>query len=137
MKNIHLEIITPERVVMEADVDSLILPAFEGRMGVLPGHIKMVVQIIPGELAYNIKGRKDYFALGAGFAEITPRMVRIFVEEASLADEINIEKARQEALEAQQKIKFVKDLGELKRAEVALKVAMAKLKIAQTRRPKR
>lgn len=52
MKTIKLEIITTEKIILEKEVESLILPAFEGEMGVLPGHTDIVVQINPGELSY-------------------------------------------------------------------------------------
>lgn len=63
--------------------------------------------------------------------------MRLFVEEASLSEDINMEKANQEAQKAKVKIKGVTNQVELQKAEAALKTALMKLKIAQGRQRRR
>ncbi|MFH1282455.1 MAG: ATP synthase F1 subunit epsilon [bacterium] len=137
MNLINLEIITPEKIIFEKQVESLIIPSYGGKLGILPGHTEMVVQIIPGELSFTIQGNKDYFALGGGYGEITQKRVRLFVEEANLVDEIDIERVNQQTQQAKAKIKSIANQDDLIKAEAALKVAISKLKIAKHRKQKR
>ena len=52
---IHLEVVTPERKVFEADVDSVEVPGFDGELGILPGHTELVSKLKPaGLLTYHI-----------------------------------------------------------------------------------
>ncbi|MFH0948688.1 MAG: ATP synthase F1 subunit epsilon [Elusimicrobiota bacterium] len=95
MKTFTLEIITPEKVAYKNEVEQISIPAFEGEMGVLPGHIDYLAVLNSGEI--RIKPAKDdepkLFAVSGGFAEIHPKNVVILCETAEAAEEINIERA--------------------------------------------
>jgi len=138
MKTIRLEVITPERVILETEAQSLTMPGAQGRLGVLPGHIPMVVQLVPGELIYYQQGASQALVLGSGYGEIRRDRVRLFVEEATLAAEIDLIRTQQEAEQAGREIKArQREHTDLTTAEAALKVALAKMKVARTRRGKR
>jgi F-type H+-transporting ATPase subunit epsilon len=49
---IHLEVVTPERKVFEADVDRVEVPGLDGELGILPGHTELVSQLRPGWTTY-------------------------------------------------------------------------------------
>jgi F-type H+-transporting ATPase subunit epsilon len=134
MKTFLLEIITPENIILQKQVAIAVLPAFEGELGVLAGHAPMIAQLNPGTLRYVRDQKEELLALAGGYAEITPERVRVFVEEATLAAEINAEKANQEALSLKAEIKTIHDQTDLKKAETAMRVALAKLKVAKRRR---
>ena len=59
MATLKLEIVTPERIAYSDDVDSVVLPAVEGEMGVLPMHIALLTQIKPGELIATKRGVRE------------------------------------------------------------------------------
>jgi F-type H+-transporting ATPase subunit epsilon len=82
MATLHLEIVTPDKLAFEGDVDSVVLPASEGEMGVLPMHIPLMTQIKPGEVVISQGGKKDYLAVGEGFATVTQERVNILTDMA-------------------------------------------------------
>ena len=67
---ITLEIVTPERLVLEELVDEVLLPGAEGDFGVLPGHCEFLSTLREGELRYHAGGQSETFMLAGGFAEV-------------------------------------------------------------------
>jgi len=97
---IRLEIVTPESTVFSEDVEMVTLPGVEGQMGVLPQHIRLMTQMVPGELIIRKAGRDDFMAVGEGLVEVTGEHVSIVTNMAIPADKIDetaAEEARQRA----------------------------------------
>jgi F-type H+-transporting ATPase subunit epsilon len=98
--NIKLEIVTPDATVYSDDVDMVTLPGVEGQMGVLPQHVRLMTQLVPGELIV-CKGTDDHFlAVGEGLVEVTNERVSIVTNMAipiESIDEAAAEEARQRA----------------------------------------
>ena len=82
MATLRLEIVTPDRLAFEGDVESVVIPGSEGELGVLPMHIPLMTQIKPGELIISKDGKKDYLAVGEGFATVTQERVNILTDMA-------------------------------------------------------
>ncbi|HSI12214.1 MAG TPA: ATP synthase F1 subunit epsilon [Chthoniobacter sp.] len=82
MATLRLEIVTPERLAFAGDVDSVVLPGSEGELGILPSHIPLMTQIKPGEVVIMQNGKKDYLAVGEGFATVTQTRVNILTDMA-------------------------------------------------------
>lgn len=95
---LKLEIVTPEARVFSDEVDSVVLPGFEGEMGVLPMHAPLVTTLQPGELRLTKAGVVTELAVGEGLVEITGNRARILTDMAIHAEAID-EKAVEEALE--------------------------------------
>ena len=136
MKNkILLTIVTPEKTVLNhKEVDFVSIPAFEGEMGILPGHIPFVVQIKEGILRYTDSLKKEFFAVAGGFAEINKNEVLILAEAAEFSREVDEERARQAYQKAKESIAMRgKDL-DFDSAQAALKRAAVRLKLAELRR---
>ena len=101
-EKIHLEIVTPERVVVSEDVDSVNAPGALGEFGVLPGHTAMLTTLTIGRVSYRAGGRTTDLAIAWGYAEVGPEEVTILAETAEKMEEIDVpraESARQRALE--------------------------------------
>jgi len=97
---IKLEIATPDAVVYSDDVDMVTLPGVEGEMGILPHHIRLMTQLVPGEMVVRKDGRENLLAVGEGLVEITGNSVSIVTDMAVPADNIDeakVEQARQQA----------------------------------------
>jgi F-type H+-transporting ATPase subunit epsilon len=95
-----LEIVTPEATVYSEVVEMVTLPAVEGQMGVLPQHVRLMTQMVPGELIVRKNGHEDYLAVGEGLVEITNDHVSIVTNMAialESIDEAAAEEARQRA----------------------------------------
>jgi F-type H+-transporting ATPase subunit epsilon len=95
---IRLEIVTPTATVYSKDVEMVTLPAIEGQMGVLPQHVRLMTQLVPGELIVRKDGRDDFLAVGEGLVEVTNERVSIVTNMAIPIDQID-EAAAEEARE--------------------------------------
>jgi F-type H+-transporting ATPase subunit epsilon len=97
---LRLEIVTPEATVYSQDVDMVTLPAISGQMGVLPQHVRLMTQLVPGEMIVRRDGRDDFLAVGEGLVEVTNERVSIVTNMAVAVesiDEAAAEEARQRA----------------------------------------
>jgi F-type H+-transporting ATPase subunit epsilon len=97
---LQLEIVTPEATVYSEAVDMVTLPGVEGQMGVLPQHVRLMTQMVPGELIVRKDGHEDYLAVGEGLVEVTNDHVSIVTNMAvtlESIDEAAAEEARQRA----------------------------------------
>jgi len=137
-KKLTLELVTPERPSFQGEGDFVVLPAWEGEMGVLPGHAPFLVQLQAGEVRFQEGDKTTSFAVSGGFAEIRDDKVALFAETAEMAESIDAERARQ-ALERAQAELQSKQLGSmtLANAEAALVRAQVRLKVALLRRGRR
>jgi len=93
---LQLEIVTPEATVYSEAVEMVTLPAVEGQMGVLPLHVRLVTQLVPGELIVRKDGHDDFLAVGEGLVEVTNDRVSIVTNMAVAIDNID-EAAAEEA----------------------------------------
>ena len=98
---IKLEIVTPEKKVFDAAVDSVTVPTATGEVGILPNHAPLISALRSGILAYSNKGTSEKFVVSGGFIEVSADKVSILTDVAERADEINVEAARAELSDAQ------------------------------------
>ena len=77
---IHLKVVTPRRLLVEADVEAVFLPTLEGQIGVLPGHRPLFVGIGKGKLTYRAAGDEDSFRVRGGYAQVQPERVVVMTE---------------------------------------------------------
>jgi F-type H+-transporting ATPase subunit epsilon len=90
-----LQLVSPERVLVEEQVDEVQIPALNGYMGVLPGHAPLLSELMPGGvLTYRSGSGEKVFAVYGGFVEVQPDRVRILADFAERKEEINAEQAR-------------------------------------------
>jgi F-type H+-transporting ATPase subunit epsilon len=97
---LKLEIATPTGTVYSENVDMVILSGVEGRMGILPNHVRLMTQLLPGELIARKDGHDEILAVGEGLVEVTGQRVAIVTNMAVAArdiDEAEVEEARQRA----------------------------------------
>ena len=126
-----VELVTPEKVALTESADFIVLPAWEGEMGVLPGHEAFLVQLNAGEVRVKRAGETTSFAVSGGFAEVLHDKVSVFAETAEMASEIDaeralqaLEKAKSEALgRALDPLTLAQAEGAMRRAQVRLRIA--------------
>ena len=127
-------LVTPEKVALTESADFVALPAFEGEMGVLPGHEAFLVQLGAGEVRVRRGAETSSFAVSGGFAEILKDKVSVFAETADMASEIDAERARQDLEKAKAETRAVgADPLTLAQAEAALRQAQARVRVAGLR----
>jgi F-type H+-transporting ATPase subunit epsilon len=103
-KTFHLEIVTPDGPTYKGEVESLVVPAWEGQLGVLPGHAAQVAVMKPGALRYSAEGKDEWLAISGGFVQIEPTKVVVLAETAELAAAIDTARAKSAAGSKQQVI---------------------------------
>lgn len=77
---IRLLVITPRRLLADAEADAVFLPTLEGEIGILPGHRPLYASLGRGVLSYKANGDEERFAVKGGFAEIRPDEVVVVTE---------------------------------------------------------
>lgn len=129
-KKLTLNLITPEKqLIKDMPVDMVILPALLGEMGILPGHVKTVVQLGLGSLRYKVDGKDEEFAALGGFAEVLNDEVNVFAESASLAGEIDEEKEKQRIKALKESLSNKDADIDFELAEMEIKQAIARMKV--------
>lgn len=94
LQNLELEIVTPERHMLDEVVDYVEVPGKEGYMGVLPGHAPLLSELGFGTLFYRKGSHTEYFAVLGGYVEVLPGRVIVLADACERAGEINVERAR-------------------------------------------
>jgi len=78
---LHLKVVTPRRLLVEAEVEAVFLPTLEGQIGVYPGHRPLFTGIGKGRLSYKEKGgSEESFAVRGGYAQVQPEKVIVITE---------------------------------------------------------
>lgn len=129
---IKLEIVTPEKRVIDAEVDSVTVPTTSGEAGILQNHAPLVSALKPGILSYAAKGTTDKLAISAGFVEVNSNKVSVLVDAAETNQEVNVDQAKAD-LEAAEKAISAAGLVGAEEADVsraALDHATARLRLA-------
>ncbi len=132
--HIDLQIVTPERRLVQEQVDEVEIPGAEGYFGVLPGHTPLLASLTVGELWYRKGQEKFYLSIAFGFAEVLPDRVTILARIAERPEDISIERAESARKRAEERLAQPKSDVDYERARVALMRSMARLQVA-TRLP--
>lgn len=137
MAQIRCEVITAERVVFDEQVEMVVAPGIEGQLGILPHHAPLMTALSYGELIIHRVGQEEeeYIAIGGGFLEVGPDHVTILADSAERAEEIDVSRAKEAQLRAEEIMaqKHREDV-DLARAEAALRRSMIRLKVARRKR---
>jgi F-type H+-transporting ATPase subunit epsilon len=112
-----LQLVSPERMLVEEQVSEVQVPAMDGFLGVLPGHAPLISELKPGGvLTYQANGKQKVLAVLGGFVEVLPDRVRVLADNAQLKEEIDANAAR----DALAKATAAADLDEMMRAQARL-----------------
>jgi F-type H+-transporting ATPase subunit epsilon len=97
---LRLQIVTPQATIVSEDVEMVTLPVADGQIGVYPQHVRLITQIVPGEIIVTTNGHERYLAVGEGLVEVTADRVALVTDMAVPAekiDEARVEEARERA----------------------------------------
>jgi F-type H+-transporting ATPase subunit epsilon len=135
MAKLQLEIVTPEAKAFSEEVDMVVLPGVEGELGILPLHVPLMTQLLPGEVRIRQGAKETDLVVGTGFVEVTPTRVSILTDMAMADSEVD-ESAAEEAINRAKTALQNKDLNSEEVAEIerALARSLALLKFKKRRR---
>jgi F-type H+-transporting ATPase subunit epsilon len=97
---LQLEIATPERQMVEAEVLEAQIPCLDGFIGVLPGHAALVSELRPGVLTYTTRSETKVLAVYGGFVEVLSDRVRVLADDAERKEDIDLKRAESEVEKA-------------------------------------
>ena len=130
----QLEIVTPEKKVVDTAAEEIQIPGKNGYLGVLPGHAPLITELAVGEITYRSGAGVQRFAVAWGFAEVLPDKVTILAETAERPSEIDVERARKAKEQAEQQLTSGDINVDVERSLEALRKAETRLEVAEKSR---
>ncbi len=126
-----LEVVAADRTVFKGPAISVVLPGADGYLGVLHGHAPLVTALTIGEITITLPdNQQKIIAVSGGFAEVLQQKTVILAEAAELAEEIDIERARQAQQRAEERLRTAAENIDVDRAKIALLRAINRLQVA-------
>ncbi|MDD4760696.1 MAG: F0F1 ATP synthase subunit epsilon [Bacteroidaceae bacterium] len=126
-----LEIVTPEKMAFTGEVEEVTIPGSEGEFGVLRGHEAILTSVDIGELSFTREGKKSYYAVNTGYAEVTADKVTLLIETAERSDTIDIDRAQRAKERAEANLaQIAKEDLEFDKINLALIRALNRISVA-------
>ena len=133
-KHLRLEFVTPERPVVQEDVDEVEMPGELGDIGVLPGHAALLAALRVGMFWYRKGAERKYAFVDAGYAEVGADHVSIMARAGEKAEEIDVARAEAAKKRAEQQIAKSPSGPDADVARQALQRAVIRLQVARQAR---
>ncbi len=102
---LSVEIVTPERRVLQTTADEVRAPGALGGFGVRPGHASFMSALEPGRLTIVNGGHEEHYAVGGGFLQVDADRVLVLADSAEAREEIDVEAARRDFAEATERLR--------------------------------
>ncbi len=132
-EKLMLEVVTPQKAVVSEAVDTVVAPGSEGEFGALKGHTTFLTSLKVGTLRYtDANGKEKHLFVNGGFAEVLPDKVTILAESAERNQDIDAARAQAAKERAEQRLANRTAGIDLLRAELALRRAIHRLKVASS-----
>ncbi len=128
---LHLRLVTPERLLLDEEVDEVTAPGAVGEFGVFPDHATFLSSLQPGRLSYKQNGHTQSLAVSDGFAEVVDNLMTVLCTEAAYANEIDAAQAQEAVREAEAALSTLSptDAG-FEDAQNTLRLAQVRLDVA-------
>ncbi len=93
VKKLQIVVVTPERAILDEPADMVILPMFDGELGVLPGRAALIGRLGAGELRITTAGVTKRFFIDTGIAQVRSNVVTVLTAKSMPAAEVTPAKA--------------------------------------------
>ncbi len=135
-ESIKLEIVTPEKIVIDEQVQTATAPGSEGEFGVLPGHTPFLSTLKLGSVHYTDRdGEERYVFVSGGFAEVLPDKITVLAESAEKRQDIDGERAKDALARAQKRLEEKRADTDMVRVEASIARATLRLGLIDGRGP--
>src|SRR5882724_2445771 len=94
-------IVTPEKAVLDAIAEMVVLPMFDGELGVLPGRAALIGRLGAGELRLKSNGNVTRYFVEAGFVQVRDNIISVLTAKAQKADTVTAAMAEKAAADAE------------------------------------
>ena len=132
-ENIRLEVVTPDKEVVNDLAQIVMAPGSLGEFGVLSGHTPFMTSLNTGAIHYRDQNGKDqYVFVSGGFAEALPDKVTVLAESAEKMEEIDPERAKAAMERAEKRLAEdrAREQVDIARAKAAIERAVVRIRIA-------
>lgn len=133
--SLHLEIVTPKRILLSVEADYVTIPGELGELGILPGHIPLLTNLQSGILSYKKGNSEEKLAVHYGYAEVCMDKITILAKLAELKEDIDPELSRsslqaaekelEEALKAVDQLDRIAELQQIIKQEETRQALLA------------
>lgn len=132
MAKLQLTVVSQEKALIDASVDSVTAVTTEGTITILPGHIPLFTKLDTGELIFRNEKTERSIVISKGFLTLAPNdKITVMADTAVDEREISMKKAEEAMKEAQETLRVSEDQRERIMAEAALRRALLEIKVAQ------
>jgi F-type H+-transporting ATPase subunit epsilon len=127
-----LEIVTPDRALLSAQVDEVVVPAADGGLGILPGHTPLLATLKVGEMWYRTGQDKHYLSVASGFVEVLSDRVTVLAQISERAEDIDVARAERAKQRAEARLggQMSHEDFDVERARIALLKSIIRLQVA-------
>jgi len=133
-ETLKLEIVTPDGRTYAEDVEMVTLTGVDGEIGILPQHVRLMTQMVPGEVVVRKGGRDVFVAVGGGLVEVTATRVSILTDMAVAADKIDEARAEEARLRAEARLKEKLSAEEVASINASLARSLVQLRVKRRHR---
>jgi F-type H+-transporting ATPase subunit epsilon len=102
---LQLAIVTPDADILQIECDEVVVPGTKGEIGFMPGHVALITGLRPGVLMLLKGGKRIYYAISNGFAEIENDTVTVLTDSAEEATAIDVARAKKALADAEEQMK--------------------------------
>ena len=131
---LRLEIVTPDAIVYSEDVEMVTFTSVEGDLGILPQHVGLMTQLVPGEMIVRRGGHDEFLAVGDGLVEVTRKRVSILTNMAIAADKIDEARVEEARKRAEARLREKLSAEEIASVNASLAHSLAQLHVKRRRR---
>ncbi|HXY42054.1 MAG TPA: ATP synthase F1 subunit epsilon [Vicinamibacteria bacterium] len=128
-ETMKLEIVTPDGKAYAEDVEMVTLTGADGEIGILPQHVRLMTQMLPGEMVVRRGGKDTFVAVGGGLVEVRADRVQILTDMAVAAEKIDEAKAEEARRRAEARLQDRLSAEEVAATNAAMTRALAQLKV--------
>ena len=128
MDNINLEVLTPEKLLLNENVESVTVPGTKGSFQVLKDHAPLISTIDIGIIDVKKNNEKEHFTTGGGTIEVLKNKITILVDSIEKVEDIDVDRAEKAKERAEERLIKKNEEGiDALRAELALKRAINRI----------
>ena len=128
--NLFLEIVSPQGIIFEGNIDQVTLPTVNGAITVLSHHAALFTKLIEGEIEVVQQGKRTSYVIAGGFFEINNNKASVLSDYAIRAESIEMTKSEEKKRQAEQKLREKLTNEEFTIADKDLKMSILELKVA-------
>lgn len=134
MANFPLEIVTPDRLFFEGEVERVIARGIEGDLAVLKNRAPIVTPLSIGKIHIKKDGKESIATCSSGYIKVTNEKTVIITDACEWPEEIDVKRAEEAKKRAEKRLKERPKGLDVARAELALKRALNRLEVAKLKK---